>query len=150
VWTTQNNLFGEQVASPAGRTWLNGVFTDLEALGYACAGADLCAAGVAAPHIRQRLFWVVHTHGAGSQGWNMRPDQTEKGGELPVEPRSIDFWGDFDAIPCADQKTRRIESGTFPLAHGVPARVGKLSAYGNAIVPQVAAAFIVSAIEAGV
>ena len=29
-----------------------------------------------------------------------------------------------------------------PLAHGVSARMGRLRGYGNAIVPQVAAAFI--------
>ena len=46
-------VFGEQVASRAGREWLAGVFADLEGMAYAVAGADLCAAGVAAPHIRQ-------------------------------------------------------------------------------------------------
>ena len=51
--------FGEQVASPLGREWLAGVFSDLEDMGYAAAGADLCAAGVGAPHIRQRLYWVA-------------------------------------------------------------------------------------------
>lgn len=50
---------GEQVASKAGRSWLAGVRADLEALGYAVAGADLCAAGVGAPHIRQRLYWIA-------------------------------------------------------------------------------------------
>jgi hypothetical protein len=42
----------------------------------------------------------------------------------------------------ATGKARRIEPGSFPLAHGVPARVGRLRAYGNAIVPQLAAEFI--------
>jgi len=51
-------VFGEQVASRAGRDWLAGVRVDLETLGYGVGGADLCAAGVGAPHIRQRLFWV--------------------------------------------------------------------------------------------
>ncbi len=55
-------LFGEQVASRLGREWLAGVRSDLEALGYAVGAADLCAAGVSAPHIRQRLYWVGHAH----------------------------------------------------------------------------------------
>ena len=59
--------FGEQVASKAGRAWLAGVFADLEGMGYQRAGADLCAAGVGAPHIRQRLYWVAHHHHQGLQ-----------------------------------------------------------------------------------
>jgi DNA (cytosine-5)-methyltransferase 1 len=51
-------------------------------------------------------------------------------------------WSRFDLIPCADGKTRRIEPGLAPLAHGIPARVVRLRGYGNAIVPQVAAEFI--------
>lgn len=60
-------IFGEQVASKAGREWLSGVFTDVEKLGYAGAGADLCAAGVGAPHIRQRLYWVALADAASQQ-----------------------------------------------------------------------------------
>jgi len=52
-------IFGEQVASKDGREWFAGVRADLEALGYACGGADLCAASVGAPHIRQRLYWMA-------------------------------------------------------------------------------------------
>lgn len=57
-------VFGEQVASKAGREWLAGVFADLEGMGYSRAGADLCAAGVGAPHIRQRLYWVANSNGS--------------------------------------------------------------------------------------
>ena len=57
------------------------------------------------------------------------------------------FWDAHDLIPCGDGKARRVEPGTFPLAHGVPARVGKLRAYGNAIVPQVAAEFVMAYME---
>ena len=42
----------------------------------------------------------------------------------------------------ADGKARRVEPGIRLLAHGVPARVAKLRAFGNAIVPQVAAEVI--------
>jgi DNA (cytosine-5)-methyltransferase 1 len=48
------------------------------------------------------------------------------------------FWTPCDWLPCRDGKWRPVEPGTFPLAHGVSNRVGRLRAYGNAIVPQVA------------
>jgi hypothetical protein len=51
-------------------------------------------------------------------------------------------WSGVDWIPCRDGKFRPVEPGTFRLAHGVPGRVGRLRGYGNAIVSQVAAAFI--------
>src|SRR5438270_366065 len=53
------------------------------------------------------------------------------------QSRSAD-WRDAEFIPCTDGKARPVEPGTFPLAHGIPGRVGRLRAYGNAIVPQVA------------
>lgn len=52
------------------------------------------------------------------------------------------YWSGADWLRCRDGKFRPVESGTFPLANGIPARVGRLRGYGNAIVPQVAAEFI--------
>ena len=52
------------------------------------------------------------------------------------------FWDDADWLRCKDGKWRPVESGSFPLADGVSARVGRLRGYGNAIVPQVAAEVI--------
>lgn len=43
------------------------------------------------------------------------------------------FWRAADWLLCRDGKWRPVEPGTFPLAHGAPARVGRLRAYGNAI-----------------
>ena len=57
------------------------------------------------------------------------------------------YWRSADWLTCRDMRWRPVEPGTFPLAHGVPARVGRLRAYGNAIVPQVAEAFIRSFCE---
>lgn len=53
-------VLGEQVASADGLAWFDLVQADLEATSYASGAADLCAAGVGAPHIRQRLYWVAH------------------------------------------------------------------------------------------
>jgi DNA (cytosine-5)-methyltransferase 1 len=216
-------IFGEQVASADGRTWLSGIFADLEALGYAVAGADLCGASVGAPHIRQRLYWVATRRlgdgpNAGSQGrhqsgrhsarqqsgenvlsdcfchacWSsdgssercdtrsggegdegrtgFGRDQHSPGGEADglsdsnvIESgdgriqRGWRFlrdegdppylqWGNT-AIVCADGKARRIEPSILPLAHGIPNRVGRIRAYGNAIIPQVAARFIEAFLE---
>jgi DNA (cytosine-5)-methyltransferase 1 len=52
------------------------------------------------------------------------------------------FWSDADWLPCIDGKARPVESGTFPLAHVDPQRVGRLRAYGNAICAEQAAEFV--------
>jgi DNA (cytosine-5)-methyltransferase 1 len=69
-------LFGEQVASPTGRAWFDAVSADLESAGYAVGAANLCAAGVGAPHIRQRLYFVAVADAdhAGPQGRGERRD----------------------------------------------------------------------------
>jgi DNA (cytosine-5)-methyltransferase 1 len=56
-------------------------------------------------------------------GWNAIEKQIERGGR-----RYRALW--------------RVKPGLSLLAYGVPARMGRLRGYGNAIVPQVAAAFI--------
>lgn len=74
----------------------------------------------------------------GSQG---RQVHAERGGQRSA-------WANGVGIGGADGKTRRVEPGIRLLAHGVPARVGKLRAYGNAIVPQVAAEIIAAYMDA--
>ena len=83
-------IFGEQVASGDGRKWFARVRADLEALGYAAGCADLCAAGVGAPHIRQRLLWVGNSNSTGRvEGWQaaattrQRRSAPADGGGLP-------------------------------------------------------------------
>lgn len=252
-------VFGEQVAGAAGLAWLDHVCADLEGAGYAAAAADLCAAGVGAPHIRQRLYWVADAEhserrsidehrkdgcngqdhrrqeahslfgarrevcpvadsadvrprspedrgGVGAQqaqgrllesagvcdacrrfaerfrcnstdecdcpqcqGYctcfvddaqqsgleGHRPDQGARGSAERPRPApgsastagASDPWAVLEWIACSDGKARPTQPGLFPLAHGVPGRVGRLRAYGNAIVPQVAAAFVTALLE---
>lgn len=215
-------VFGEQVASKDGLSWLDLVQADMEGEDYAIGAFDLCAAGVGAPHIRQRLYWVAeavnkHKQSAGNKkrvinlsgvseidGMADSVDQRchgehallwpEKGGRLKAgipevtgcsqfdgvaDPKqhgcgcqtktpdnekqeangpadrssrhsgthvnarpTNGYWRDADWLGCRDGKWRPVEPGTFPLAHGASARVGRLRAYGNAINPWQAEAFI--------
>ena len=171
-------VVGEQVASPAGRAWLDAVYADLEAAGYTVGAADLPAAGVGAPHLRQRLYWVAYTQGErlervrihlrgrrpregmpnsdrGSEAVGMgdadgEPIRRISGGSARAqapEPRSP--WGIGDVsgpsgwVECVDGKLRPVGAGVRVLVDGYPdGRVAQLRALGNAIVPQVAAAFL--------
>ena len=219
-------VLGEQVASALGRDWLDAVRADLEAVGYAVGAADLGAASVGAPHIRQRLWWVADAApggrreqrdalgarqgrhadgggdasgglaqpaGAGPQGGDGSWERTDAqrsaaerdgaaggveyaagcgrgqdglhaggggapGGEERVLKRGDagqagdasplhGFWRDADWLLCRDGKWRPVEPGTFPLAHGATSRVGRLRAYGNAIVAPLAAEFIAAVMD---
>jgi DNA (cytosine-5)-methyltransferase 1 len=238
-------VFGEQVASKDADAWIDLVHADLAGLGYAYGCEPFPAAGIGAPHIRDRNFWVAdadherrdgqrvllrqeepgwradhlpETSRGGGVGWladSMRDGtqptsgwrdsaetaaisldgrtsrtgsrtrirstsdrmeyamqlgrqrretaasgydddrqasewaQSEHGSRIAMPHRLPGatgpingFWADADWLLCTDGKWRPVEPGTFPLAHGIPARVGRLRAYGNAIVPQAAAAFI--------
>ncbi|SFC00114.1 DNA cytosine methyltransferase [Tropicimonas isoalkanivorans] len=211
-------VFGEQVAStavlgrvggaartaaedPAGWAWFDALAADLEAASYAVAAADLPAAGIGAPHIRQRLFFgamalepggLGDSLGAGSQGRIRMPDcsdqrasrpagvvgglangdggfardvSVQRGGQHGCEPQDgeagglVDgadpagtnatdgVWRDPDWLLCRDGKWRPVEPGTFPLADGISGRMGLLRGYGNAIVPPVAAEFVMAFME---
>jgi DNA (cytosine-5)-methyltransferase 1 len=82
-------IVGEQVASKDGLAWFDVVQADLEASGYAVGAVDLCAAGVGAPHIRQRLWWVAirldHHHHPRLEG-HRRGHQAEGGRIREVRP----------------------------------------------------------------
>jgi DNA (cytosine-5)-methyltransferase 1 len=79
-----------------------------------------------------------------TDGGNAGAEGLQRGGQhRQLAPNGLaGFWSDCEWIECTDGKARPVEPGSFPLAHGIPGRVGKLRAYGNAIVPQVAAQFI--------
>ena len=132
-------IYGEQVASALGREWLAGVFADLEGMGYQRAAADLCAAGVGAPHIRQRLYWVAHTECQRLQrrGGTECQEKRARG-----QANSRGFYSETSIVQGANGKIRRIEPALIPVANGIPGRVASLRGYGNAINPILAAEFI--------
>ena len=177
-------VIGEQVASRDANAWIELVHDDVEGVGYRLGAVPFPSAGVGAPHIRDRLYWVADSYsgtrgkgsadvrgrasggdaqpraGLGSRGLPDRLADTSGGqhfasgawadqramaggdGALQASPRAPGptngLWADADWLFCRDGRWRPVEPGTFPLAHGAAARVGRLRAYGNAIVPQVA------------
>ncbi|WP_310619666.1 DNA cytosine methyltransferase [Flexibacterium corallicola] len=137
-------IFGEQVASKAGLEWLDIVQTDLENTGYATGAADLCAASVKAPHVRQRLYWLGHSDSQGLQGQGRLVGRHDPEGWKAQRRHcsATDFWSDVDRVNCWSRKIRPIKSGSFGVVNGVSGTVGRLRGFGNAIVPQVAAEFI--------
>jgi DNA (cytosine-5)-methyltransferase 1 len=214
-------LFGEQVANGDGLKWLDLVCDNLEDEDYAVGAVDTCAAGMGAPHIRQRLYWMALANGrrrqagqqtAASLGYGnpfvsggyvremadtngarlpsrecaklsgqdrneegraaeqsccshmrladsvhagrskrrpfSRQRQTARGSEPDYSNATNDYWRAADWLFGTDGKWRPVESGTFPLAHGVAGRVGQLRAYGNALCAPQAEAFVRAAIGA--
>ena len=90
-----------------------------------------------------------------------RRDEQERGQEGRATDRGSGAWSDFYLVQCTDGRQRRVGAGVFPLAYGIPAKLGPelagirglvrrarrnrqgtLRGYGNAIVPQVAAEFV--------
>jgi DNA (cytosine-5)-methyltransferase 1 len=160
-----STVFGEQVSGKDGLEWLSAVRADLEGIGYAVGSADLPACSVGAPHIRRRLFWVAHAERSGDAGelgdsgserrrqvcantaGSKEGSGAEGLAERPLHERNGNPWSDLEWLPCIDGKWRPTKPGLFPLAHGIPGRVGKLRAAGNAIVAPLAAEFIMAAME---
>jgi DNA (cytosine-5)-methyltransferase 1 len=108
------------------------VLGELEAAGYACWPLVVGAGHAGAPHRRQRCFILAHAAREGLEGRCGHPAQSPPG--LPVERRG--GW-----LP---------EPGLGRVADGLPARLdrrARLTALGNAVVPDVASA-IAEAIQA--
>lgn len=68
------HVFGEQVAAGNANVWFDLVQADLEGMGYAFGLVPFASAGVGAPHIRERAYWVAnagseHEPTAGNETW---------------------------------------------------------------------------------
>ena len=152
-------VFGEQVASAAGRAWFDLVSTDLEGLGYACGAHDLCAASVGAPHIRQRLFWVADCDQTGLRGqrrtglpedghppsWNNADGRGEAGGMEKSRPQSegrgvsrSDQSVGAGQLDAPDQSGGSSRVGFWSALEWLPCRDGKYRPTQSGLFPLVA------------
>ena len=124
--------------------WLDLVHADMEGTGYAFGVTLACAAGVGAPHLRERSWWVAHTRG--ERGAGLLP---------PLRIGQMRPWGAFGEVDLLSLLERPFSDGRcfpqpiiFSVDDGFTNRVGRLRAYGNAIVLHAAAGFITAAMAA--
>lgn len=118
--TKPRTVFGEQVAHDS--DWLDRVCDDLEAMGYEIGAAVLPACSVGLDHARPRLFFVGHAYS------ESQPRRAING----QMARLSGYRGIARGVAAQD---------------GLPPVMGQLRAYGNAIVPQVAAEFVSAYLE---
>lgn len=133
-------VFGEQVANALKWGWWDQAAMDLEAEGYACASAILRADAFGADHQRKRFYWVADASSEGREG-HQPIDR------IPIATiETLAKYGD----PLA--RARRALDGDYSdLLHcdglSVVLERNATKGYGNAIVPETAAAFIRAAIN---
>ncbi|HBV9965846.1 TPA: DNA cytosine methyltransferase [Klebsiella pneumoniae] len=130
LWPTFNHLisecrpqhvFGEQVAAGSANAWFDLVQADLEGLGYAFGLVPFTSAGIGAPHIRERAYWVANADSVISdRGGNVRAsgrDEYSNGGD---DVRLADAGGEYKG-------SARNKAGA-----GESCRAGKDGGLGNA------------------
>ena len=85
------HVFGEQVAAGNANSWFDLVQTDLEGMGYAFGLVPFTSAGIGAPHIRERAYWVAES--AGEQHQKLLPGlekgNGEEGGWSPAQSTGL-------------------------------------------------------------
>jgi len=99
---------------------------------------------------------LVNTLRGGASNPDTEAKQGSDGQDFRVSGQTglSDFWDQFDIAECraidGSVQYRRIEPGLLPVVDGIPSRLrtGLIRGYGNAIVPQLAATFIRSFLEA--
>lgn len=110
----------ENVAAHLGRGFSR-VLADLDALGFDAEWSTLTACAMGAPHTRRRLFAVAYAHRDGEPVLAL---DAEVAG-MPPAPSDRRHWGN----PTPDD---------VGADDGLPHRLDRLHALGNAVVPQVA------------
>lgn len=121
VASRPGTIVGEQVAHA--RRWFDQLCDDVEAMDYSVGASILPSVGVAQDHERARIYFACHADGDGE----------------PIVP--VD--AEVARLPRTDG-----EPGGMVSANGVSDDMAAMSAFGNAIVPQLAAQFLTAHMEA--
>ncbi|HCK0401637.1 TPA: DNA cytosine methyltransferase [Klebsiella pneumoniae] len=115
------HVFGEQVAAGNANVWFDLVQADLEGMGYAFGLVPFTSAGIGAPHIRERAYWVANAYSVISdRSGNVRAsgrDEYSNGGD---DVRLADAGGEYKG-------SARNKAGA-----GESCRAGKDGGLGNA------------------
>ena len=140
-------------------TILDQVLSDLEGLDYTAVTIDIPAVAVDAPHRRHRIFVVAHSTGKRLEGATRQSIQGQINGSASTSRTLAHASQQFSdggnnnrecrsrQIPelgnCVEKAQPisswwALEPAVGRVAHGVPQRVDRLRALGNAVVPQVA------------
>lgn len=104
------------------------VIAAMEGLGYACETLIVGAGNAGAPHLRQRL-WLVANAACERRGEITRHVAEATGGRQGA--------GHVASLAEVERPCWADEPGVCRVAHGVPNRVDRLRALGNAVVPQI-------------
>lgn len=92
----------------------------------------------------------IHRGEEGAGPWDAEPQRSNPSsgmaGSLLHPGPTNGYWRDADWLlcrnPAGEPSWRPVRPGSFPLAHGLAGRVGRLRAYGNAVNAQVATGFL--------
>ncbi|EMD0904353.1 DNA cytosine methyltransferase [Klebsiella pneumoniae] len=92
------HVFGEQVAAGNANVWFDLVQADLEGVGYAFGLVPFTSAGIGAPHIRERAYWVAES--AGEQCQKLLPGLAQgvgaEGSRSPAKSTGLRSIGSLD------------------------------------------------------
>ncbi|EMC1557866.1 DNA cytosine methyltransferase [Klebsiella pneumoniae] len=92
------HVFGEQVAAGNANVWFDLVQADLEGMGYAFGLVPFTSAGIGAPHIRERAYWVAES--AGEQCQKLLPGLAQgvgaEGSRSPAKSTGLCSVGSLD------------------------------------------------------
>ncbi|RZN40417.1 DNA cytosine methyltransferase [Escherichia sp. E2593] len=121
------HVFGEQVAAGNANPWFDLVQADLEGLGYAFGLVPFAAAGVGAPHIRERAYWVAHASGEHkpAAGNEARPATCLRSGAVNgMANTNGERFNRFDSLLQREKSGRVTESLPETTGHSTTSRMG--------------------------